>query len=118
MLSSTGPSPSASPLCDPHTHQAYHQQQQQQQNDIARVTDRLSSLSLPNMSAPSPQHPLNSIGSEHSNDFAVAAAAAAAAQHYSDLKAASGSNMQNAGVSWGNTWLVCAVFVLYMCWVA
>jgi hypothetical protein len=106
MMGSTGPSPSASPLCDPYTQQAYHQQQ----NDIARVTDRLSSLSLPNMSAPSPQHPLNSIGSEHSNDLAVAAAAAAAAQHYSDLKAASGSNMQNAGVLCCTTLLVCAVF--------
>jgi hypothetical protein len=73
----------------------YHQQHQQQ-NDLARVTDRLSSLSLPNMGAPSPG--LNSIGSEHSKDLAVAAAAAAAAQHYSDLKAAaSGGTISNTG---------------------
>lgn len=97
-LGSAGPSPAASPLCDPQTQGGhYHQQQQQQQSDITRVTDRLSSLSLPNMSAPSPQHGLSSIGSEHSNDLAVAAAAAAAAQHYSDLKAASGSNISNTG---------------------
>lgn len=96
VLGSTGPSPSASPLCDPQVQ--YHQQQhQQQQSDVARVTDRLSSLSLPNMSAPSPQNPLGSIGSEHSNDLAVAAAAAAAAQHYSDLKAATGGALPNTG---------------------
>lgn len=93
-LNSTGPSPAASPLCDPHSQQMAYHHQQQQQNDIARVTDRLSSLSLPNMSAPSPQHHLGSIGSEHSNDLAVAAAAA---QHYSDLKAASGANMAGTG---------------------
>jgi hypothetical protein len=98
-MGSAGPSPAASPLCDPQTQQAYHhQQQQQQQSDIARVTDRLSSLSLPNMSAPSPQHTLSSIGSEHSNDLAVAAAAAAAAQHYSDLKANSAASLSNSGV--------------------
>jgi hypothetical protein len=98
VLGSTGPSPSASPLCDPQVHY-HHQQHQQQQSDIARVTDRLSSLSLPNMSAPSPQNPLGSIGSEHSNDLAVAAAAAAAAQHYSDLKAATGGALPNTGGS-------------------
>jgi hypothetical protein len=78
----------------------YHQQHQQQ-NDLAMVTDRLSSLSLPNMGAPSPQHGLNSIGSENSKDLAVAAAAAAAAQHYSDLKAAaSGGTISNTGGWW------------------
>ena len=102
LMGSAGPSPAASPLCVPQAQQAaYHhhqqQQQQQQQSDIARVTDRLSSLSLPNMSAPSPQHTLSSIGSEHSNDLAVAAAAAAAAQHYSDLKANSAASLSNSG---------------------
>lgn len=101
LMGSAGPSPAASPLCDPQTQQAYHhhhQQQQQQHSDISRVTDRLSSLSLPNMSAPSPQHTLSSIGSQHSNDLAAAAAVAAAAQHYSDLKANSGASLSNSGV--------------------
>lgn len=102
VIGSAGPSTAASPLCD--AHHMYHQQHQQQ-NDLVRVTDRLSSLSLPNMGAHSPQHGLNSIGSEHSKDLAVAAAAAAAvaasAQHYSDLKAAaSGGTISNTGGWW------------------
>jgi RNA recognition motif-containing protein len=93
LRGSRGPSPAATPGSI--SQQQQQQQQQLQHAELMRVTDTLSSLSLPHMGAPSPQQQQAALGRQHSSDVAGQAAGAPPAvqqQCAPELSAAAGGN--------------------------